>query len=80
MEIMGRSDFTIKIRGFKVAFGMVEQNIADLDKVTHTLPLDSGHLLVRSTLHLAIHVLSGALCFDIVVIVCCLMCSAHYCA
>lgn len=35
LEISGRSDFTVKIRAFKVAFGMVEQNIAELDGVAH---------------------------------------------
>eukprot|EP00041_Stephanoeca_diplocostata_P017327 m.347085 g.347085 ORF g.347085 m.347085 type:complete len:2908 (+) comp20667_c0_seq20:342-9065(+) len=33
LEILGRSDFTVKIRAFKVALGMVEQTIAELDGV-----------------------------------------------
>lgn len=33
LEILGRSDFTVKIRAFKVALGMVEQTIAELGGV-----------------------------------------------
>eukprot|EP00040_Diaphanoeca_grandis_P024578 m.135297 g.135297 ORF g.135297 m.135297 type:complete len:2787 (+) comp29787_c4_seq1:169-8529(+) len=37
LEVLGRSDFTVKIRGFKVAFGMVEQTIADLAGVSEVI-------------------------------------------
>ena len=33
VQVLGRDDFTVKIRGFKVALGLVEASLKDVDGV-----------------------------------------------